>query len=85
MDLSGETRLPNDPGPSHDGLSSGAPWMPHLILIPLSAGILSFLFGERFRRILIAAAIGGTWFSLIRLALDLDHVGPRRCFQSAAG
>lgn len=60
------------------GLSSGAPWMPHLILIPLSAGILSFLFGERFRRILIAAAIGGTWFSLIRLALDLDHVGPRR-------
>ncbi|CAI8798673.1 complex I subunit 5 family protein [Methylocaldum szegediense] len=57
------------------GLSSAVPWMPLLILIPLFAGTLSFLFGERFRRTVLAAAIGGTWFSLIRLTIDFEDAG----------
>lgn len=53
-------------------VSSASPWMPILILLPLTAGTLSFLFRRRARRTLLAAALAGIWWSLIGLLADLN-------------
>ncbi|MBP1152064.1 MULTISPECIES: proton-conducting transporter membrane subunit [unclassified Methylocaldum] len=57
------------------GISFAAPWIPLLILLPLMAGALSFLFGPRGHRSLLAATMTGIWFSLIRLILEFENAG----------
>jgi len=50
-------------------------WMPLLIVIPLAAGSLAFLFGPRSSLGLVAATLVGIWLALIRLILDFNDIG----------
>ncbi|HYE35921.1 complex I subunit 5 family protein [Methylocaldum sp.] len=57
------------------GISSVAPWIPSLILLPLAAGSLSFLFGPRSSLGLVAATPVGIGFALIQLLLEFNDTG----------